>query len=62
MSTELAEGYYWIKWTVATGWEVGYWSQHPEKYIGWHWTLCGSDSYIKTLYQINETMIQPPTE
>lgn len=62
MSTERLEGHYWVKWCIATPWEVGFWTQHPEDYIGWHWQLCGNDSRVRKLYQINETMIPPPTE
>lgn len=63
MSTDfLPEGHYWVKWTISTPWEVGYWSKHPEDYIGWHWLLCGSGSVVKKIYQINENRIPLPTE
>ena len=50
-------GYYWIKWTATTYWEIAYWSQSKVSNIGWHWSLTGSESFIKTVFEIDETPI-----
>jgi hypothetical protein len=55
VNTNRERGFYWIKFTLTTEWEIALW--HTTPHIGWHWSIAGSNGIIKTIHEVDESPI-----